>query len=47
MRRAQIAVKINHNKFVKQEWVLWIPAKPYEPHLWIERNWGHTRKRTR
>jgi len=22
---------------------LWIPAKPYEPHLWLDRSWGHTR----
>jgi len=20
-----------------------IPAKPYEPHLWIDCSWGHTR----
>jgi len=22
---------------------LWIPAKPYEPHLWLDHSWGHTR----
>jgi len=35
--------KISRNK----DWVLWIPpAKPYEPHLLIDRNSGRTRHRT-
>jgi len=26
-----------------QDAFLWISAKTYEPHLWIDCSWGHTR----
>jgi len=34
---------VGYKKFEKLGWVFMDPAKPYEPHLWIDCSWGHTR----
>jgi len=37
MHRASIVLDRIYKEFEKRGWVLlWIPAKPYEPHLWID-----------